>query len=208
MKTDALIRELAESLRPVRILPSPPVRLFTWAALAVAATFALIGAVRFRMPEVFDASLFIHFESASALLASLFAAALALYVAIPGERLSLLPAGLFLALTAWIGSVSVRWAGAQGAFTLPAVSEIYCARDVLLGGFLSSGILLGMLKRAAPLRPTLTASLAALAASLVGIVALQFFCHVQSPWHIVSCHVAPAVLFTALGTVVGRRLLG
>jgi hypothetical protein len=208
MKTDELIDELSQSLKPVRTIPGPRVRTCIWLAAAVTLSVALISAVRLRFPLLYEqAGPAFFLESLSAFMAALMAAASAIYLSVPGEKPSLLAGGAVLGAAAWLGSICFRWAGDAAPFHVPALNEMHCGRDILMGGFLSAGILIGMLKRAAPVHPVFSGLLGALASAMLAVLALQFFCPVQSPWHLVTCHVVPAFVVTLTGAMAGRWLL-
>ncbi len=208
MKTDELIAQLSQSLRPAKPLSAAPVRLALWFAAATTFLIVALASVRASLPffsDVTEAAFVL--ESLAAFFAGLMAAATALYLSIPGERVFLLPLGLVIALALWIVSVGVRWGGLHWFIYTPVLAEMNCGRDILVGGFLSSGILIGMIKRAAPVFPAASGLLSALASALLAIVALQFFCSVQSPWHLITCHAAPAIVVTMAGAAAGRWLL-
>ncbi|MBL8020658.1 MAG: DUF1109 family protein [Leptospirales bacterium] len=208
MTTDELIHNLTRSIKPVNRIASTPVRLIVWFVCAVTATAMLIALVRLAAPQMLIiVEPAFYLESLSALLACFLAAAAALYLSIPGERLLLLPILLAAAVTVWLASIAYRWGIHHAFLYMPAMAEMRCGRDIMIGGLGSAGILVGMIKRAAPVSPIRCAMLAALASSLLAVVALQFFCAMQSPWHLLTCHVAPAFVVTITGVIAGRWVL-
>ena len=164
---DGLVDELARDLAPVRRLPPPAFRAFAWFAAVLALALVLmpladLDAMRLRL-AVPDLGL-----AASGALATALSAALAAFqTSVPGRSAlwALLPLPPALL---WIGASSV---GCLRAWIAPE-SNLADAEDMrgclifLVGVSLPLSVLLvWMLRRACPMRPNLTASLAGLAAA-------------------------------------------
>jgi len=175
---DRLIGELAGALHPVRRLPSPLLRAALWlaavAALAVGlACFANLDAVWQRITAAPDLWLALVGSTSTAIFAAIAAFELSLPDASRGWAVLPLPSALL-----WVGASGLDclrvWIAPQ-----THVAGVGEARDCLI--FIValsvplSLLLLTMLRRAFPLYPGLTATVAGLAVAAAAATLLNFF---------------------------------
>jgi hypothetical protein len=209
VKTDDLIVQIAADARPVRVLPAPSVRFARWALAMVA--FVALGVVMIGLrPDVSSAigdPAFIV-RLLTTVLAALLAAASAFAMSVPGAERSpiqhLLP---LAALSAWAVFLLVLLTGGGNPSQRLLAWPINWPCGVKITGLaiVPGCALFAMLRRAAPLRPTWNAVLAALAAAALGAAATQFSCPVDDPAHQLVGHVLPVVILSILGALAGRR---
>src|SRR5512143_2636786 len=111
METEALARELATDLRPVRRLPAAEVRAAMWGAFAIASVAAGVAAlgVRADLAAKLGDAAFVG-DGAVLLIAFALAARSAFAHAVPGAATA--PAGAVAALAAWACFVALRPSGA------------------------------------------------------------------------------------------------
>jgi hypothetical protein len=211
VKTEELILQLARSLEPVQPLRSPSARLVRWTAfslliggigvLAIGARTDLADAV--REPAV----------AALAMLAfatGITAAATALVLSVPGAERSRAQRGIPMLLFAgWAASLTAMLVSDGAAIARLTAFPVHAACVIEIAGFavISGWVLFRMLRRAAPLSPTCTALLAALAATALGAVATQILCPIDDPAHHLAGHLAPTALFTMVGASFRHRLV-
>jgi len=175
---DRLIGELAGALQPVRRLPSPLLRAALWlaavAALAVGfACFANLDTVWQRITAAPDLWLAVVGSTSTAIFAAIAAFELSLPDASRGWAVLPLPAALL-----WVGASGL---GCLRVWIAPQthVAGVGEARDCLI--FIValsvplSLLLLTMLRRAFPLYPGLTATVAGLAVAAAAATLLNFF---------------------------------
>ena len=211
MRTDDLIVELARNASPVTPLASPSVRFARWAAVMF--VFAAIGvfvlgpradiAEALRQP-VYIARLLIT------LLTALLAAFTAFVLSVPGaERTKAQRMLPFVAVGVWTALVGMFLiAGGDPVARVIAFPVNWPCGYKILGFSLVPGFaLFALLRRAAPLEPLWSASLAALAATALGAVATQFICPVDDPAHQLVGHVLPVIVVAMAGTAIGFRAL-
>ena len=208
MKTDELILHLAKSAGPVTRLPAPSIRLLQWlaaaAALAAVAVFgvgARAGLGTAISQPAFAVSL------AALVLATISAAALAFVLSVPGAegspRRRALPIAAGLAWPAAWFVAMMRHAGATGARPF----HWACAIEIGVLGAISGWMLVGMLRRAAPLQPAWTAGIAGVAAVTIASAATQVICPVDDPRHQLVGHVLVAAVVGFAVFMAGRRRL-
>jgi hypothetical protein len=211
VRTDDLIVELARQATPVTPLASPTVRLTRWAAAMVvfaAAGVSLLGPRQdlldaLRQP-VYAARL------ATTLLTAILAAAAAFMLSVPGaERARAQRVIPWVALGGWaVLLAALLVGGGKPVARLVAFPVNWpCSFKILGFSVISGTALFVALRRAAPLEPLWTASVAALAATAFGAVATQFVCPVDDPAHQLVGHVLPVVVLAAIGTAIGVRSL-
>jgi hypothetical protein len=208
MSHEALIRDLGESLQPVRRIVSPNRQVLAWVALV-----ALIGGV---LALAYDMeAMLVRLVSATdlwvaalgALLTAFLAAKAAFELGVPGRgrwwALLPLPPALL-----WIGASGL---GCLRSWSAAGVEPVGDGRDCLMFivGFsvpLAAAMIL-LLRRAFPLYPALTAALAGLACA-AGAAALLNLCH---PFDATATDLAVHLVAVALVVIVtllsGRRLL-
>lgn len=211
MRTDDLIVQLAQAAGPVEVLAGPSMRLARWtagAASIVALGVIVIGprvdiAAAIRQPAFVSTWI-------ATLLMALLSAASAFVLSVPGAERSPLQRALPLAAASVWAVVLIRLlvAGGDAVQRVPAFPMHWaCVIEIAGFGLVSGWILLGMLRRAAPLQPTWSAALATLAAVGVAAVGTQIICNIDDPAHQIVAHLLPVALFVVCGTLVGRRSL-
>jgi hypothetical protein len=167
-RIDRLIGRLARDLRPVPVLPSPLKRAALWLGAvlwfaAFLAIFADFGMLRERLMSVPDMAL----SEAGAVLTAISAAIATFQTSVPGRS----PHWAWLPLPAaalWLGSSTLgclRIGPIAGTMPEPAMHPAVCLWFLLLVAMPMALLLVFMLVRACPLRPTLTASLGGLASA-------------------------------------------
>jgi hypothetical protein len=211
VKTEALIVELARGVAPVTPLPPPSLRLLRWlVAVAAIATVGvwllgpradLIIALR---NAVYDAR-FVLTAGAGVL-----AGAAAFVLSVPGAERSrihrFLPVVCAIAWSLLLGVVLANGGRPFGRLLAFPVNWP-CGYKILAFSVVFGSALLVALRRAAPLEPTWTASLGALASSALAAAATQLICPVDDPAHQLVGHVVPVAIIAVAGTVIGRRAL-
>jgi hypothetical protein len=139
--------------------------------------------------------------------AAVVSAVAALVLAIPGAERS--PALRMTALTllgAWGVELVTGLIRAGGGFPSDSHWPV-CVIRIIAVGLIPAWTLVGMLRRAAPLRLASTGALAAIAAMAAAAVAIQFACPIDAPAHLIRGHFAPVVVFAALGAWLAPRFL-
>jgi hypothetical protein len=208
MRTEELIADLASRAAPVRPLPSPGIRALAWGAVAIASAAA--GVVVFgARPDVMAHASQSGFlwTGALALLTTAVAVVASLVLAIPGaERTLVLRATTLALLGVWLVTVIAAITRAGQGFA--GVSHWYvCFIRVMAIGLVPAAVLVGMLRRAAPLSLAWTAALALTAAMATGALAIQLICPLDDAAHALLGHLGPVLAIGALGAVAARRLL-
>lgn len=208
MRTDDLIADLARRATPVRPLPAPGLRALTWLAVAIlsgAAGIVVFGARTGLADLARDPDFLV--PGGLAMVTAWIAVTAALVLAVPGAERSPLLRRVTVALVALWGLVLVS-AIARAGNGLTGTSHWWiCFARVLLIGLVPGVVLFAMLRRAAPLRPVWTASLAMAAAIAAGALAIQFICPLTDAAHALFGHFAPVIALGALGALTGKRLL-
>ncbi len=202
---DALIRALAADAPAVRPLRPPALRALAWLALAAAIGLGLaqvsdVAAMWARLSGAPDLGL----AAAGAALTAILAAFAAFASSVPG-RSRLWPLLPLPGLALWLGASGLGCLRAWGA---PDASQINLFEEraclaFILGVSLPLSLAIGvMLRRAAPLRPGVTAVLGGLAAAAAAAALLNLF-------HPYDAAVSDLLVHTlAVGLVVGvNRLL-
>ena len=210
MDTERLIEQLARSCRPVRPLRSPWTRTVIWLALTapyIALMVVLMSprpdlAVKFADPQFV-------IEQAAALLTGMTAAAAALVSTIPGfdRRLALVPV---LPLIVWLGSLGQGCVSdwmTLGTHGLSLQPDWMCIPAIMLVGAAPAILIAVMLRRGAPLNPTLTAALGGLAAAGLGNFGLRFFHPQDASVMVLFWQVGTVFVLTIASAWLGRRLL-
>jgi len=205
---DRLIGELAGALQPVRHLPSPVLRAAIWlaaiAALAVGlACFADLDSVRQRISAAPDLWLAVIGSTLTAIFASIAAFELSLPDAPRGWAALPLPAAVL-----WIGASGF---GCLRVWIAPQthVADVTEARDCLI--FIAalsvplSLLLLTMLRRAFPLYPGLTATVAGLAVAAAAATLLNFFHPYDAAATDLLVHAAAVALVVGANRALGSR---
>ena len=211
MRTEDLIRELAKDAPPVRRLQPLTVRLIGWvalAALSLAVVTMWMGA-RQDLGQVLWRSNF-QFEAVMLILTAMSAAVGALTVSVPGrERRS---------LVRWLpilgGAICILWvvgelvfASVTGAPTGRLTFAWPCVYKTTSVGLVPGIALFVLVRRAAPLHAAWAGLLAILATAAVGVLGANVICPIDRPLHLFLWHVAPLMLFAAIGAGLGTWLI-
>jgi hypothetical protein len=132
----------------------------------------------------------------------------ALTLAVPGaERRPVWRWMAVTALGAWGGELA--WAIAAAGHGFDGASHWYtCAARLIGVGLIPAVVLVSMLKRGAPLRPTWSAALAGAAAWAAGALAVTVTCPLGDPAHILLGHFVPVAPFALVVARVARGPLG
>jgi hypothetical protein len=207
---ERLIRDLVTDLMPVRRLRPPSVRALAWLAVVVATAVALaliadLPALGGRLIAVPDMWLAVTGSAATAILAAFAAFQLSLPDARRAWALLPLPAALL-----WIVASGV---GCLRAWLVPGThaADLSEARDCLF--FIVglsvplSALLIMMLRRACPLYPGLTASVAGLASAAAAATLLNFFHPFDAAATDLAVHVFAVVLVIVANQAFSGRLL-
>ncbi|GLS46053.1 NrsF family protein [Methylobacterium brachythecii] len=206
---DLLVDSLSADLRPVRPLAPPSMRTLGWFAAvlglgAIMMPFADLHAVaeRLHVPDLCVAAI-------GAVLTALCASFAAFQTSVPGRsRLwALLP---LPPLALWIGASSLgclrAWI-APGS-DIPDGAEIRGCMTFLVSVSLPLSVLLVlMLRRAAPMRPNLTACLAGLATAAAAAALLVPFHPHDATASDLAMHAVAVSIIIALNGLAGGRLL-
>ncbi len=205
MNTDELIERLTRDLTPVAPLPRPDRRALIWwvaAVVYVAALAALMkgggvpvsGGARAWLPQV------------AAFVASMVAVRAAFVSVVPGHASN--PVGaLALAGLVWLGTLFAAsgWEVSAGGI-VAAEHEWTCVALIAVGGAPLMIVLAATLRHGAPLRPSATAALVALAAgTLANIGACWALPHTSNEITL-AWHGGTVLILVAAGALAGRRL--
>ena len=206
---DALIRDLAADLTPVRHLAPPIRRAAIWlcavAAVALAlAVYANDHAMWQRIAGAPDMWLAVFGSTATAVLAAIAAFELSLPDAPRGWAWLPLPGALL-----WLGASGF---GCLRVWFVPEthVAELGEARDCLI--FIVSlsvplsAMLFLMLRRACPLQPGLTAAIGGLAVAAAAATLLNFFHPYDAAATDLTVHAVAVALVVAANRALGGRI--
>lgn len=206
---ERLIDDLASSLRPVRRLPAPTWRACAWlsAILGMGLVMSLFAdtaslASRFAVPDL-------RYAAFGAAATAVAAAMAAFQSSVPGRSSlwSLLP---LPPLTLWLGASGLgclRGWLAPGT-DLPDAHEMRgCFVFLMAVSVPLSALLVLMLRRACPLRPTLTAALGGLAAASAAAALLVPFHPHDATATDLLVHCVAVLLIVGANGLLGGRLL-
>jgi hypothetical protein len=207
VKTEDLIVHLASSASPVRRLASPHVRLARWlgSALAVAALAVVAIGPRADLMAAATRPAF-AFSLLALVAATVGGAAVAFQLSVPGAERSAWQRGMAIAAMlvwpcVWLAVMAAEGPGAGRRF------HVACAIEIATLGVLGGWSLTMMVRRAAPLRPGWTATLASVGAVALASAATQVICPIDAPGHQLVGHVLVAAIVAAVAAFGGRRLL-
>jgi len=211
VRTEDLIQELVSDARPVTRLQPVARRLLGWVVLA-AGSFAVVlflMGVRRELGDSSDRADF-AFEAALLIITAMSAAIGALVISVPGaERSPLVRWAPIVAATAsvlWAAGELV-YAAATGAPTGRLTFAWHCVYKTSCVGAVPGIALFLMVRRAAPTRAMWAGLLAVLATAAVGVLGANVICPNDRPLHMLLWHVAPLMLFAAIGAALGTWLL-
>jgi hypothetical protein len=210
MRTEELIQALAKNCRPVRPLAHPAWRAGLWFTISLVYVAVVVGAVGLRADVSSKlANWKFLIEVGAPLLTSVMAAAAAFCAGCPGrplwERLAPLP---FLAL--WLGSLGEGcWSDwlVHGAAGLAIRPDFKCFPAILAISALPSILIFAMTRRGAPIAPTVTMGLAALAAAALAAAALRLFHTEDASVMVLFWQFGSVALLTGLEALVGPFFL-
>jgi hypothetical protein len=210
METERLIEQLADRVTPVRPLRNPWIRTAEWLALAVpcVALGVLVMAPRSDLPAKLSDARFV-IEQIAALATGLTAAVAAFASTIPGRRrrFLLLPA---LPLAVWIGSLGQgcleTWvhAGPDGLRLEP---DWACVTAIAAVGVVPAIAMAIMLRRGAPLTPSVTVALGALAAAGLADFGLRLVHTIDASLMVLVWQFGTVLGLTLLAGFAGRRIV-
>lgn len=211
VQTDELIQELVSDAQPVQRLRPIAVRVAGWAALAAVSlgVVMMLMGVRRDLGDAFDKADF-AFQAALLILTALSAAVGALVVSVPGaERTAWVrwaPIAAGVACVLWVAG-ELGLAAATGAPTGRLTFAWHCVYKTASVAAVPGVALFLMVRQAAPLRAAWAGLLAVLATAAVGVLGANSICPIDRPLHMLVWHVAPLMLFAALGAALGTWLL-
>ena len=210
MRTEHLIDQLAREARPVRPLAPPLRRALVWLAVALGFASAMVWAIGPRpdLAERLSEARFL-FEQGAALATAVAAAVAALALTVPDASrlwrfLPVIPGAAWLA-TLGIGCFR-DWAQ-MGPDGLRLTPDPACFGYIALIGSLPLLVMVLMLRRGAPLRPSWTLGLAALAAAAIGNFALRLFHTQDAALMVLVWQVGAVALIAAIAALAGRSIL-
>lgn len=210
MRTEELIRTLAEDCKPVRSLAHPARRAVIWFMIALAYVAVVVATVGLR-PDISSklANWKFMIEVGAPLLTSMMAAAAAFCAGCPGrplwERLAPLP---FLAL--WLGSLGQGcWSDwlAHGAAGLAIRADFKCFPAIVAISIPPSLLIFAMIRRGAPVAPFATMALAALASAALAAAALRLFHAEDASVMVLSWQFGSVASLTGLEALFGPLFL-
>ncbi len=210
---DRLIRDLTQEAGPVRRLLPTPLRLGLWllcTGLFLAATLVVLG-IRLDLTERLHEGAFLLQLVLSAT-AAIVSASSALDLGVPGaERrywTRAAPLAILGVWTAWMLYRMVAFVSDPRVWI--EVIRAYPLDELGTGLALASFpglLLLVLVGRAAPLRPTWAGGLALLAAGSVSSLGALLTCDSPCPIHAVVLHLSPILCVALLGVLAGWLLL-
>jgi hypothetical protein len=211
VRTEDLIQELVSDARPVTRIQPIGRRLLAWVVLA-AVSFGVVlflMGVRRDLGDSTDRADF-AFEAALLIITAMSAAVGALVVSVPGAERSPMvrwaPVIAAAASVLWAAGELV-YAAAIGAPTGRLTFAWHCVYKTMCVGAVPGVGLFLMVRRAAPMHATWAGLLVVLATAAVGVLGANTICPNDRPLHMLLWHVAPLMLFAALGAALGAWLL-
>jgi len=209
MKTEALIKTLADDATPVRRLLPPERRALLWLAVTLVYLTGAVLAIGLR-PDIgemlHDARALV--ETGAALTTAILAAMAAFCAACPGralwERALPLPAlALWFGLLAWSALEAETGAPVQAFMAYVNVTSLL----VLLGlGVPPTLLLLVMLRRGVPIVPIVAGALAMLAVASMICTSLRFVLAENAGAPLILWHFGLIAPLSLLGAVIGPGL--
>jgi len=208
MRTDDLIRQLANGLTPVRRVAPPWRATASWlllVLLVIGAGVAVAGlrhdvADRLMLPEE-------RINLAAALLTGVAAAIAAFQLALPDRSRgwALLPLPFAAAWLSGLGWGCLRDLAAHG--TLALGTSFGCMRFIIGFGLPLTVAMLWMTRHAGPIRPAPVAALGGLAAAAIGSVGLSLVHHLDAAAMVLIWHGGSIALVTFAAWLFGPRAM-
>ena len=210
LRTDELIRSLAENCGPVRRLPPPMTRVALWLAISVPYVAAVALAYRLSGNEI-SLSLEPRFliEELATIVTALAAAVAAFCCGTPGldRKIAFLP---LLPLTVWLVSIgqdcAKSWLQLRAAGLSLSVGW-ECLPPSALIGLLPAVAMVVMLRRGAPLYPRVTMALGGLAVAALANLGLRLFHPGDVTTMMLIWHLGAVALLLALACWGGPWIL-
>jgi len=208
--TDQLIQSLAKSVRPVRPLSCPWLRVAGWLALATPYMAMVVFAMSPRGDLAAKMSDW-HFviEQLAALATGLTAGLAAFASVVPGYCRKIIIAPM-VPLAIWLATLGegcvadwLRW-GPEGLSLRP---DWLCLPAIVLVGAVPAMVMVVMLRRGAPLTPHVTTALGALAAAGLGNFGLRLFHPQDASLMVLVWQFGTIFALSVLAGCVGRFIL-
>jgi hypothetical protein len=210
MKTDDLIRAIAEDVTPAGLHPQRRLALALAGAVAAAAVLflLLLGPRGNALASLAEPRFVLKFLVTLGLAAT--AVGLVLRLIRPGAAVGLWRSALLLAPGLLLVGISgellslpaERWMAA-----LVGVNSRVCLTYIPLMGLAPLGLILLALRSGAPTRPALTGAVAGLIAGGISAAFYASHCPDDSPLFVATWYVLAIALLAGLGALLGRRLL-
>ena len=210
MNTDQLIDRLAADVAPVRRLFSPTERAALWTALALVSV--ALGVVYFGVRhDIATAWANPGLLARLALLATMMwlSVVAAFRLSVPGGETHafarwwpLMLLGVLVAFSA--AEVVAAWLVGDPGSPLRSWT---CVRKVAFVGVVPAIVSVTLISRGYAIEPRWTALLGVLAAGAAGALTSELACPIQAPMHIMLWHIAPVVVSTAVGALVGTLVV-
>jgi hypothetical protein len=210
VNTDQLIERLVADVKPVRRLLAPTERAALWTALALVAvaTGVVYFGVRHDIASVW---------SNAGLLARLVLLATTMWLSVVAAFRLSVPGGETRAFARWwplvllgvlvavsAGEVVAAWLVGDPGSPLRSWT---CVRKVAFVGAVPAIVSIVLISRGFAVEPRWTAMLGVLAAGAAGALTSELACPIQAPVHIMLWHIAPVVVSTAVGALVGTLVV-
>ena len=210
MNTDQLIDRLAADVTPVRRLLSPTQRAALWTALALVSV--ALGVVYFGVRHDIATA-----WANPGLLARLALLTTTMWLSVVSAFRLSVPGGDTRAFARWwplmLLGVLVAFSAAEvvSAWLVgDAGSPLHswtCVRKVAFVGVVPAIVSVTLISRGYAIEPRWTALLGVLAAAAAGALTSELACPIQAPIHIMLWHIAPVVVSTAVGALVGTLVV-
>jgi len=211
VKTEDLIVKLAAEAGPVQPVASVGTRLLRWglAATASAAVMVMFARPRPDVTSLLTDPAYV-FTTATILALAVASAIAALSLSVPNDRRSAaIRLAPFAAAGAWGVLLAVRLAG-QGPVFSQLFSEpvhLACLLQISAVALVPAVVLVGQVRRAAPLDTTWSGIFAVAASLGAGAVSSAIICPIDRIAHQTWWHYLPVLSLAALGVIVGARWL-
>ncbi len=207
---ERLIRDLVTDLTPVRRLRRPTVRALGWLAVVAATAIALaliadLPALGRRLLAAPDLWLAVIGSASTAILAAFAAFQLCLPDARRAWALLPLPGSILWIVASGVGCLRAWFVPGTHAADLSEARD--CLMFIVALSVPLSALLITMLRRACPLYPGLTASIAGLASAAAAATLLNFFHPFDAAATDLAVHILAVALVIATNRAFSGRLL-
>lgn len=206
MKTEELIKNLSNDLKPVKPHPGVLTLFIRWCIALLISLFlgmALFGIRPDISEALFDANFL--FQTSLLLITAIASAVTVFLLSVPGlEPTRFVKVIPILTTALWIVTIV---ASLLGASELIAGKGFNCIRDLLVLGAAPGLLLFTSIRAAAPFKLTLSGFLIALSVAATGAFGTQFLCRNEDPLHLFVWHFLPLIAVSMLGCFLGRKIL-